>query len=251
LYLNLGVEIVRAADFERTATGKVTLLVPVAEKFATEYENLHLRYGARVRIITTLKHTDTFRNPGGSSFTEYLDRRQLDASGFVKNVSLITRLDDRRVFPPLAWLYDWRQRLQARINARFAVETAGVLNASILGNRYFLPRSAAEKFREGGTFHVLVISGLHISFIGGLIFLLARRFSKNRVVQFVSSATVLWGYAIAVGADASVVRAALMFTFVAFAPCLAGVARLSMRSGQQAWFYSCGDRAISSIHHFN
>ena len=220
VYVNLDVESVGAADSERTATGKVTLLIPLAEKFAAEYENLHLRYGARVRVITTLKRSDTFRNPGCSSFTEYLDRKQLDASGVVKSVSLITRLDDRRVFPPLAWLYDWRQQLQAQINARFAAETAGVLNASILGNRYFLPRSTAEKFREGGTFHVLVISGLHISFIGGLIFILARRISKNRVVQFVSSATVLWGYALAVGADASVVRAALMFTFVAFAPVL-------------------------------
>ena len=220
VYLNLAVESVRGEDFERTATGTGTLLVPLAEKSAADYENLHLRYGTRVRVVTALKRTDTFRNPGGSSFTEYLDRKQLDASGVVKSVSLITRLGDCRVFPPFAWLYDWRQRLQAQINARFAPETAGVLNASILGNRYFLPRSAAEKFREGGTFHVLVISGLHISFIGGLIFILASRISKNRVVRFVSSATVLWGYALAVGADASVVRAALMFTFVAFAPVL-------------------------------
>jgi predicted membrane metal-binding protein len=37
------------------------------------------------------------------------------------------------------------------------------LNAALLGNRHQLSRSTAERFRAGGTFHVLVISGLHIS----------------------------------------------------------------------------------------
>ena len=78
----------------------------------------------------------------------------------------IVRLEDARVFPPLALLYEWRERLQRAIDSRFAPETAGVLDAALLGNRYNLSRDASERFREGGTFHVLVISGLHISFIG-------------------------------------------------------------------------------------
>src|SRR5204863_4729636 len=71
----------------------------------------------------------------------------------------------------------------------------------------------AERFREGGTFPVLVISGLHISFIGGLVLLLLRRVTRRRVLQFVFSAAVVWAYSLAVGAEASVIRAALMFTF--------------------------------------
>src|SRR4030095_10996238 len=103
------------------------------------------------------------------------------------------------------------------IDARFAPETAGVLDAALLGNRYNLSQSAAERFREGGTFHVLVISGLHISFLGGLVFLVVRRLTKRRVVQFVLPAIIVWSYSIAVGAEASVVRAALMFTFAGLA----------------------------------
>lgn len=222
VYLTLRVESLRAKGVEKSVTGLTTLLVPLAgQAAATEYEHLDLHYGACLRVITIPKRADNFRNPGGSSFTDYLDRKGLDASGIVKSPLLITRLGDRAVFLPLAWLYDWRLRLQQQINERFAAETAGVLNASLLGNRYFLSHTAAEKFREGGTFHVLVISGLHISFIGGLVLLLARRLSRNRILQFVSSASVLWGYALAVGAEASVVRAALMFTLVAFAPVVA------------------------------
>jgi len=104
------------------------------------------------------------------------------------------------------------------IDSRFSAETAGVLDAAVLGNRYNLSRSASERFREGGTFHVLVISGLHITFLGGLVFLIARRFTKNRALQFILSAAVLWAYSLAVGAESSVTRAALMFTIVLFAP---------------------------------
>ncbi|MGI8734117.1 MAG: ComEC/Rec2 family competence protein [Pyrinomonadaceae bacterium] len=219
VYLTLRVESLRTKGTEKYTTGNVTLLLPVAGKVAErDYQNLDLRYGARLRVVTVLKRANKYRNPGGSSFTQYLDRHGFDASGLIKSPLLIERLDDTRVFLPLAWLYDWRQQLQQQINARFRAETAGVLNASLLGNRHFLSHTAAEKFREGGTFHVLVISGLHISFIGGLVLLIARRASKNSVAQFVASATVLWSYALAVGAEASVVRAALMFTVVAFAP---------------------------------
>jgi competence protein ComEC len=43
---------------------------------------------------------------------------------------------------------------------------------------------------------------------------------KRRLMQFVVPAAVVWAYSLAVGAEASVVRAALMFTFAALAPVL-------------------------------
>lgn len=191
---------------EEPASGRVSLLAPLRKE-------LQLRYGARIRVNTTLERDGNYRNPGVSTLGEYLDRNGYDASGIIKSPASITRLDDKSVFAPLAWLYDWRARLQQQIDARFAPETAGVLDATLLGNRYNLSYSASERFREGGTFHVLVISGLHISFIGGIVFVLMRRLTRRRLLQFILPATIVWAYSIMVGADASVVRAALMFTF--------------------------------------
>jgi len=195
------------------------LLAPVSGTQAEqEFTELDLRYGARIRVMTMLERSDSFRNPGVSSFTEYLDRKGYDATGFVKSPLLIERLNNQRVFLPLAWLYEWRRNLQAEIDSRFANDTAGVLDAAMLGNRYNLSSSTSERFREGGTFHVLVISGLHITFLGGLVFLIGRRLTKNRGVQFVFPVMVLWSYSVAVGAEPSVLRAALMFTVVLLAP---------------------------------
>jgi competence protein ComEC len=232
LYFQLRLEKIRSRASEREASGTVLLLASVPSSLISkeeqpernpslvkqEFDRLDLRYGARVRVMTTLERTDNYRNPGVSSFTEYLDRKGYDATGFVKSSLLIERLENTRVFLPLAWLYQWRRQLQTEIDARFSPDTAGVLDAALLGNRYNLSRSTAERFREGGTFHVLVISGVHITFLGSLVFLIARRFTKNVVLQFLLSAAVLWAYSLAVGAESSVVRAALMFTMVFFAP---------------------------------
>ena len=179
---------------------------------------LNLRYGTRIRVTARLTRTDNYRNPGVSPLSEYLDRKGYAAMGVIRGE--IVRVNETRVFPPLAWLYSWRQRVQREIDSRFAPETAGVLDAALLGNRYNLTRSTSERFREGGTFHVLVISGLHISFIGGIVLLALRRLTKRRLLLFVIPAGFVWCYSLAVGAEASVVRAALMFTFAGLAAVL-------------------------------
>ena len=172
---------------------------------------VNLRYGSRIRVTARLRRTDNYRNPGVSPLSEYLERKGYVATGVIKGA--VERLGDTTVLPPLAWLYDWRECLQREIDSRFSPDTAGVLDAAMLGNRHNLSPATSDRFREGGTFHVLVISGLHISFIGGIVLLVVRRLTRRRWLQFLLPAGFVWCYSLAVGAEASVVRAALMFTF--------------------------------------
>lgn len=220
-YITLNLERVRIGEDERVASGRVLLFASATRPLLlSEYSALELRYGARVRVMTRLEREEDYRNPGVEPFTEYLERRGVAATATIKSPLLFERLDDERVFLPVAWVYEWRQEALTEINRRFSTETAGVLDAALLGDRYFLSKSSAERFREGGTFHVLVISGLHISFIGGLAFLLAKMLTKRRLIQFALCTIFLWAYAVMVGAEASVMRAAFMFTVVALAPLL-------------------------------
>jgi competence protein ComEC len=165
LVLPLRVEAVRYKADERACSGRVELFAPVGDaRAAREYDALELRRGARVRVMTALARAERFRNPGVETLGEFLERRDLDARGTVKSPLLVERLGDERVFLPLYWLDEWRAVLIRRIDAAFSRDTAGVLKAALAGNRYGLTREAAERFRDGGTFHVLVISGLHVAF---------------------------------------------------------------------------------------
>lgn len=218
-YLTLKAQRMRVKGIDSDVTGSVLLRARLAtEQVKNEYDALKLRHGARIRLMTSLDREDDFRNPGVMPFTEYLERKGFDATGVIKSPLLIERLDDEPVFLPLAWLYDWRELLQQKFHQLFSPETAGVLDAALLGNHYNISRGAAERFRAGGTFHVLVISGLQIAFIGGVALVFVKWFTRRRVFQFLIAAALLWSYTVAVGADASVTRSALMFTVLVLAP---------------------------------
>ena len=218
-YLKLQAERIRVKGVERDASGTVLLLAHTGDRqVGKEYDALDLRHGARIRVMTALDREENFRNPGVLPFTEYLERKGYDATGVIKSPLLVERLDDARVFLPLAWLFEWRERLERVFAARFSAETAGVLDAALLGNRYNVSHAVGERLRAGGTFHVLVIAGLHIGFVAWLVFMFVGRMTKRRPLQFVVAVGLVWAYVIAVGAHMPVVRAAFMFTLIIFAP---------------------------------
>jgi competence protein ComEC len=199
-------------------SGNVRLFAPIPdENIQAEYDNFSLGYGSRVRVACMLKREEKFQNPGVKSFKEILDQKDLDATAIIKSPLLIEKIEDTATFAPMAWLYERRQDLILQFKKYFSVPTAGVLIASLLGNRYHLDKPTSERFREGGTIHVIVISGLQITFIGTWTLLLLRRFTKNRWWQFLLATAFLWSYSLAVGAEVPVTRAAIMFTILLFA----------------------------------
>lgn len=204
-------------ESETKISGNVRLFAPIRDgQIKSEYERLSLNYGSRIRVACKLLREDSFLNEGVVSQTELLDQKEIDATAIIKSPLLVEKVADESTFASLAWLYERRQNLIIDFKEKFGVSTAGVLIASLLGNRYFLDKPTAEVFREGGTFHVLVISGLHITFIGGLTLLFIRFFTNKRLWQFIIASSFLWAYSLAVGADVPVVRATIMFTILLF-----------------------------------
>ncbi len=167
-------------------SGKIRLFAFVPnEEIAAEYEALNLEYGSRIRVACRLEREDEYLNPGVVSKKEILDQKEIDATANIKSPLLVENLGEEKTFAPLAWIYERRQELIVDFKNNFSHSTAGIMIASLLGNKYFLDKQTADIFREGGTFHVLVISGLHITFIGGLTLLFVKFFTRKRLWQFV------------------------------------------------------------------
>ena len=216
-FLPLDAEILTFNNEARKVSGRVKLFAVISdEQTAAEYEQLNLQYGSKIRVACRLQRENNYLNPGVLTKIERLDEQEIDADAIIKSPLLIEKIEDTPVFLPLAWVYEQRQNLIVEFRDKFSVSTAGVLIASLLGDRYFLDKPTADVFREGGIFHILVISGLHITLIGGLILFLTRFLTKNRFWQFAVAASVLWAFALSVGAEIPVVRAALMFTILSF-----------------------------------
>ncbi|MGC2238276.1 MAG: ComEC/Rec2 family competence protein [Pyrinomonadaceae bacterium] len=216
-FLELKTEKAIYKNSEIEVAGNVRLFAPSQnEQTAEEYNHLNLQFGSRIRVACNLKRENKYANPGVISQKEILDQIDLDATAMIKSPLLVEKLGETQTFAPLKWIYERRQDLIIEFKNHFSASTAGVLIASLLGDKYFLDRQTAEVFREGGTFHVLVISGLHITFIGALTLLFVRFFTRKRLWQFLIATAFLWTYSLAVGAEIPVVRAAIMFTILLF-----------------------------------
>lgn len=212
-FLLVRAEKITFKNIEQEVSGKVRLFLPIRdEQIAGEYEQLNLGYGTKIRVACHLQREEKYQNPGGVSNIEILDQQGIDATAIIKSPLLIENLGKTSTFPLFEWIAERRQNLILEFKKHFSVSTAGVLIASLLGNKYHLDKTTAESFREGGTFHILVISGLQITFIGGLTILLLRQFTRKKFWQFLLASLFLWAYTLAVGADSPVTRAAIMFT---------------------------------------
>ena len=217
-FLEMNADLVFYKDEQRGVSGNVRFFAPLSgDEIVGEYERLELRYGSRVRIACNLRREDAFLNPGVTSRKDLLDQQEIDVSGIIESPLLIEKIGEDRGFPPLAWVYEQRQNLLVEFRDKFSISTAGIMIASLLGDKYFLDRQTADIFREGGTFHVLVISGLHITFIGGFVVVALRLVTHRKLWQFIAANIFLWSYALAVGAQVPVVRAAIMFTILLLA----------------------------------
>lgn len=199
----------------RTVSGNVRIFIPTkGEEAAADASRLQLVHGARIRVSGRLEREKEFQNPGVAKRTDLLDRRGIDATASLKSPLLVERLGRDPVFIPLSFVYKLRANLVEQFRIRFEPRTAGVLIASTFGNKHFLDKETADVFREGGTFHVLVISGLHITFIGGLFLLIVRLFTRNRRLHASVVISGLWLYGIAVGGEPPVIRACVMSTIL-------------------------------------
>lgn len=215
VFVNISVRRLSNRGNDMPASGQVRMFLPLTHPAAVQdLESLRLRHGAVVRITGVLNREDSFLNPGVTPRKEILHRQGIDATGTIKSPLLIEVVTRESRFSPMAMFFDVRNSAISKFAEMFSPRTAGLLIATILGDKYFLDRETAETFRAGGTFHILVISGLHMTFIGGLILLVVRRFTRKRWLHFAFTATAVWIYTFSVGAEPPAVRACLMITIV-------------------------------------
>ncbi len=205
--LTLNVTKLTSRRLERSASGRVRL-------FLNGTEQPPLQHGTVIRVPTVLHREEAYLNPGVESRLAILDRMSIDATGVIKSPLLIEVVGEQSIFLPYAFILEQRSRIIREFRENLSPQASAVMIASLLGNDHFLDKPTADLFRESGTYHILVISGLHITFIGGFVLWIVMMCTRRRPIQFIVVTSVLWAYSFAVGAEAPVIRAAITFTIV-------------------------------------
>lgn len=186
----------------------------------TEPEPL-LRAGDRVEALTRARAPRNFLNPGAFDARTHLAREDVHLTASLRSTELLRKLGDTR--PSFAQrLARLRGSMLGQLDRMFASqpEHAAVLRAMLLGDRSFIDHERAEQFQRTAAYHVLVISGMHVTVLALCIFWLGRRLRFPRWAVIVMTAAVLAAFLGVVEDKPPILRAALMAAVVLVATVL-------------------------------
>ena len=196
-----------------------------------------LRCGDVIQAPMRLKVPERYRDPGAWQYADYLLAQGIGAHASVR-VSKVSRLEgagmasraDRaallqcKVYAAQSWA---SQRMlgyaHSRANRvlppslRLNQDDAGMLNAMLFGDRAQLNKVQRVGFERTGSFHLFVVSGMHVALLAGIVFWLARRMKLQEWLATLLTLALTFAYAILTGFAAPVQRALFMTAVFLFA----------------------------------
>ena len=196
MYTNLYLKV------EAVDTGSGDLPVE-GELLVRVFPNETYEYGERIRIrgkLVTPPENEEF------SYREYLARQGIHS---YMSRTEITRLPGNFGDPVKKAIYAFKDKALKNIYLIFPDPEASLLAGILLGVDTGLSQSLQQAFKDTGTAHIIAISGFNIAIIAGLFFTLFSRI-LGQVRGSVAAILGIALYTFLVGADAAVVRAAIM-----------------------------------------
>ncbi len=108
----------------------------------------------------------------------------------------------------------WRMAVQEKLASVFPADTAGFMTALLTGERSGLSDEAAADLRICGVYHVVSVSGMHVSILLGFL-LFALRGRRRRALIGVPAAVLFIAF---IGGTPGVMRAGIVYAFALAAP---------------------------------
>lgn len=175
-----------------------------------------LQYGDRIRSWAKFDVPRNYQNPGALDYAGALRRKGIHMLARVKSALLVERLpgDCGNAWGRLASRARRSVRRKLADLASSAMpRPAAVLACIVLGDDSLLDSRTREAFQNSGTYHVLVVSGLHVAALSwALMRFLELLRAPPPAARALTAAGVLF-YASVVGFQASVSRCLWMFAF--------------------------------------
>ena len=170
-------------------------------------------------IATTMRPTivpDT-HNPGGFHYKVWLFRNEITHQLYVAKGTW-TLLPSKKSNQYLQALQQKiRSRLQQNITGK---QEKAVAAALLIGYKQDIDSDLMKAYSNTGVIHVIAISGLHLGLIYGLLLSIFSWMPDSKIKKWTAPPImllVLWGFALLTGAGPSIVRAAVMFSFIIIA----------------------------------
>ncbi len=178
---------------------------------------MQLAYGDLIVIPAPVAEVSGPANPGEFDYRSYLVRKGVTGQSFLRDEDWID-LEVNEANPLYAFSYRFRDMLLASLQrCGLKGDEFGVAAAILLGYDDDLADDVRQNYVAAGSMHILCVSGMHV----GIIYLLAaallgflNRKKWMKVMKQILLLVLIWFYAMIAGLSPSILRSALMISFV-------------------------------------
>ena len=195
-------------------TGKVLLY------FSKKTFDVPYTYGDELIIKGRFQNVQAPSNPGEFDYQKFLSFRNIGHQHYLNKdgVLYIAHSPPSRIISAAIKVREWSEnKLKAVVKGEREQALACAL---VLGIVDGLDNEMLDAYAATGTMHVLAVSGLHVGILYWILLLVLRPLKKykwGKWIITILSLFVLWGYACVTGLSPSVLRAVVMFSFMAVA----------------------------------
>ncbi|HXF48095.1 MAG TPA: ComEC/Rec2 family competence protein [Verrucomicrobiae bacterium] len=167
--------------------------------------------GDRIGFVGRLDSLWQPANPGALDFARLMRIRGVQASVYLK--------DDEAISVVAQNLGSWRARLskirdgvERKLTTGLPRKASGVIKGFVLGDTRDIEPSTYDLFRKTGTLHLLAVSGANVAWVAMLPIFLLKLFFLPLRTRYLVALFVVWVFVLLTDLQASVLRAAIMFT---------------------------------------
>lgn len=204
------------ADYGTRREGRVDIY------FANSVEAEALRVGEKIRFEAVIKNPENAGNPAEFDVARYMRLKGVTGSLFLsidewQSMGMGDLSLSMRALALRAEVVKMYERLG------FEGDVLSLLSAFSIGEKQGFSQELKEIYSNAGVSHLLALSGLHLGLFYMVVIGLLSFVGGNKTGYFVRELLALlflWGFAFVAGLTPSVVRSALLFSFVSIGRCL-------------------------------
>lgn len=174
-----------------------------------------------VYVMGSYYEFENAKNPGSFQSCNYYLARNIGGYYYAPQVSTLS-VDQRNILglPRYLYykgkraLYSLRTQIDNRITKLLPAEAASLVSGMLLGERTRIEPEIKTLYQMGGIAHILAISGLHISLLGGLLFRLMRQVHVSIPIAGVITILGILLYGVMTGMSLATIRAIWMMVIL-------------------------------------
>lgn len=195
----------------RRADGKIILY------FNKSIDLNRLSYGTTLVVKRPVQPIKNSTNPGAFDYRRYCLFQGITGQTFLETGSF-TLLPGQQKNVMETALISIRTGTVSTLRKYIpGKDEQAIAEALLIGYRHDLDKELVQAYSNTGVVHIIAISGLHLGMIYGLLLLLLSKTGKTKRTRFLKPVIILlviWLFTLVAGAVPSILRSAIMFSFL-------------------------------------